>query len=152
MWTARDRALALRAAHGVGGVPSDAQLDRILAAEGLTVEVDWPFGGRVREVYSAGLLGIRAGLPRGWVRWLKGHGLGHHLLHRGNHLYARDGLHLWQRQELEAELFAGALLLPEPPLAPATFPELADHAEVPVECIHAWQAATALAVEVAGPG
>ncbi|HEV8633166.1 MAG TPA: hypothetical protein VG370_02830 [Chloroflexota bacterium] len=103
----------LNRTHGVDGVPSDAELDAMLAATGLAVVEGCRFTGRVREVYAAGLLGIRAGLPAGWVRWLKAHGLGHHLLHRGNHLYRRGRLHLWQRHEVEAELFAGGLLFPD---------------------------------------
>jgi hypothetical protein len=149
MLSARERAHALRAAHGLDGAPTDRQLDAILASTGLAVEADWPFTGRVREVYAAGRLGIRADLSRDWVRWLKGHGLGHHLLHSGNHLYVRDGLYLWQRQELEAELFAGTLLLAGAAVSCRSLDELARRAEVPLSCVHTWQAASLLAEELA---
>jgi hypothetical protein len=96
----------------------------------------------VREVDAAGLLGIRAGLAAGWVRWLKAHGLGHHLVHRGNHLYAEGKLHLWHRQEIEAELFAGELFLADLVGTPLTLNELAAAARVPLECVYSWQAAS----------
>jgi hypothetical protein len=81
------------------------------------------------------------------VRWLKCHGLGHHLLHRGNRLYAEGRLYLWRRQEAEAELFAGTLLFGgagplRGPLA------LARAARVPLACARSWQAALLLAHEV----
>jgi hypothetical protein len=120
------------------GSPDDAALDALLADADLSVVEGCPFTGRVREVYAAGLLGIRAGLSSEWVRWLKGHGLGHHLLHRGNHLYAAGGLHLWQRQEIEAELFAGTLLFG--PASPIDVRRLAGTARVPPECVRSWQA------------
>lgn len=151
-----ERAEAMRRAHRLDGVVSDAALRHLLAAEGLVVFEGCPFGGRVREVYASGVLGIRAGVSPGWVRWLKCHGLGHHTLHRGNHLYVRDGLYLWQRQEIEAELFAGALLLGEQsPIQDLA--ALAEAAAVPVECVQAWQAALLSALEDrprdgAGPG
>src|SRR5689334_2413198 len=106
----RERARAVRAAHGLQEVVTDDDLARVLAGEELEVVEGCPFKGRVREIYFQGTLGLRAGLPPAWGRWLRCHGLGHHLLHKGNHLYVRDGLYLWQRQEIEAELFAGTLL------------------------------------------
>lgn len=131
----------VRARQGVRGVPDDAELDALLAAEGLDVEEGWPFTGRVREAYSAGVLGIRAGLPSGWVRWLKAHGLGHHLLHHGNHLYATGTLHRWERQEVEAELFAGTLLLADEPAPLFDLGRLAELGRVPPECVRSWQVA-----------
>jgi hypothetical protein len=145
---ARRLALDLRARHRIEGPPSEAELAATLSAAGLRVVHGCPFVGQVREVYADGLLGLRAGLAAGWVRWLKAHGLGHHLLHRGNHLFAANGLYLWQQQELEAELFAGTLLLG--PVTPLDLSGLADAAAVPPECIRAWQAASLLVRE--GPG
>jgi hypothetical protein len=136
-----ERAARVRALHGVRGVPDDAHLDALLAAEGLDVEEGWVFTGRVREAYSAGMLGIRAGLSSEWVRWLKAHGLAHHLLHRGNHLYAEGTFHLWQRHEVEAELFAGTLLLADAPPPVFNLPRLAELGRVPLECVRSWQVA-----------
>ena len=138
MLLARQRALAVRASRRVVGGPDDATLDGLLADADLTVVEGCPFTGRVREVYAAGLLGIRAGTSPEWTRWLKGHGLGHHLLHRGNHLYSAGGLHLWQRQEIEAELFAGTLFFG--PASPLDISALAEMAAVPRECVRSWQA------------
>jgi hypothetical protein len=147
VWSAQQRGLAVRAAHGLGGVPDDRALDALLRAEGLGVHERCPFGGRLREVYLGGVLGIRAGQPAGWVRWLKCHGLGHHLLHRGNRLYAEGKLYLWRRQEAEAELFAGTVLLGD--VGPLRGPgALAREARVPLACARSWQAALLLAHEL----
>jgi hypothetical protein len=97
-------------------------------------------------VYADGVLGLAAGLSREWARWLKAHGLAHHLLHRGDHAYARAGLYLCQQQELEAELFAGTLVLGAVS-SPAGLPALAAAARVPLACVHSWPAALALAHE-----
>jgi hypothetical protein len=148
MWEAERRAVRLRAVYGVAGPIDDRDLDAIVAAAGLVVEGGWPFVGRVREVYAVGRLGIRRGLSPEWVRWLKGHGLGHHLLHRGNHLYVRGGLHIWRRHEVEAELFAGTLLLPSVVDPGVGFTELGRRARVPAECVLSWQAALACAHQV----
>lgn len=79
----------------------------MIAAAGLVVVEGCPFRGPAQEVNAHGLLGIARGLPRLRVRWLKAHGLGHHVLpHRGNHTYAAHKMYLWVQQELEAELFA----------------------------------------------
>jgi hypothetical protein len=137
----------LNRTHGVDGVPGDAELDALLAAAGLAVVEGCRFTGRVREVYAAGLLGIRAGLAPGWVRWLKAHGLGHHLVHRGNHLYAEGKLHRWRQQEIEAELFAGELFSADLAGTPLTLEGLAAAAGVPVACVRSWQAASIYAHE-----
>ena len=129
---ARERALALRAARGLDGPPDDARLDALLAAEGLAVVERCPFRGRAREVYVDGVLGIRRGLPPEWVRWLKAHGLAHHLLHHGNHAYADGTFYLWARQEAEAELFAGTLLFGA--AGPLDLAGLAERAGVPPSC------------------
>lgn len=136
---ARERALALRTAHHLDGPPNDAALDALLAAEGLAVVARCPLHGRAREVYVDGVLGLRRGLPRAWVRWLKAHGLAHHLLHHGNHAYADESLYLWARQELEAELFAGTLLFGA--AGPLDLAGLAEGAGVPAECARSWQTA-----------
>lgn len=140
MGPARELALAFRERHGLKGAPTDRQIDRLLRAAGLEVERRWPFVGRVREVYAAGTLAIGRGQPPEWVRWLKCHGLGHHLLHRGNHLYAGDGIHMWQQQEIEAEMFAGTILLEGVEGAGPSLRRLAELARVPIECVHSWQA------------
>jgi hypothetical protein len=147
VWVAQERGLAVRAAHGLRGPPDDRALDALLAAEGLPVIERCPFGGRLREVYLAGVLGIRAGQPPGWVRWLKCHGLGHHLLHHGNRLYAEGKLYLWRRQEAEAELFAGTLLFGG--VGPLRgLDALAREARVPLACARSWQGAILLAHEI----
>lgn len=148
MTRARQAAMELRRRHGIDGLMDEELLDRVAGAERLEIEEGWPLRGRVREVYCAGMLAIRGGLEAGWVFWLKAHGLGHHLLHRGNHLYVRDGLHLWQRHEMEAELFAGTLLLGAArPLTDLAM--LSATAGVPRECVLSWQTACLLVDEEA---
>lgn len=90
------------------------------------------------------MLGIRAGLSAEWTRWLKAHGLAHHLLHHGNHAYADGTFYLWAPQEVEAELFAGTLLFGD--ASPLDLRGLAERAHVPAACVASWQAA-ALSVE-----
>jgi hypothetical protein len=146
VWRARERGLTVRAAHSLFGAPDDRALDALLRAEGLAVVERCPFDGRLREVYLGGVLGIRAGQSTGWVRWLKCHGLGHHLLHHGNRLYAEGKLYLWRLQEAEAELFAGTLLFGAAgPLR--GLDTLAREARVPLVCAQSWQAALLLAHE-----
>lgn len=147
MRSVRERALALRAAHGLVGSPDDRALDALLAAAGLRVVERCPLVGRLREIYMGGVLAIRAGQPRSWVRWLKAHGLGHHLLHHGNRLYAEGPLYLWEQQEAEAELFAGTLMFGDRgPLC--RLGDLAAEARVPTACARSWQGALLLANEL----
>ena len=148
MQPAQERARRLRSTIRLKGAPDDRALDALLAGSGLAVLERCPLPGPVREVYAAGLLGIRAGLSPEWVRWLKAHGLAHHLLHRGNHLYAEGKLYLWHRQEIEAELFAGELFFADLVGAPLTLDGLAAAARVPLACVHSWQAASVYAHEV----
>ena len=144
---AQERARRLRAAHRLRGPPDDRALAALLAGAGLAVLERCPLPDRVREAYAAGLLGIRTGLAPEWVRWLKAHGLAHRLLHRGNHLHAAGKLHLWHRQEIEAELFAGELFLADLVGTPPTLNDLAAAARVPLACVHSWQAASIDAYE-----
>ncbi len=129
----------LRKRYGVEGVPSDEQLAVITQGERLIV-VPWRFESDLKELYCDGYLAIRSDLPRPWHRWLTAHGLMHHLIHVGNQL---DGPCLAvAKQERMADIAAGYLLWYEhavnghrQPLMPW---QLAEIAEVPVECVRRW--------------
>jgi hypothetical protein len=130
------RGLEAREMLGLRGVLTDAEVRVALAAAGLRVLEGCPFVGRVHDVYVAGVVGIREGLSPGWVRWLKCHGLGHHLLHPTDRLYEHH--ELWLRREAEAELFAGVLLFGEVPGPTLDAAALAAAADVEVECVRRW--------------
>jgi hypothetical protein len=89
-------------------IPVDLQ--RLVSELGLEV-VAFPFRGRLKEVIIDGVIGVRPGLPRPWLRWLVAHAIGHYVLHVGTSFY----LESWQwvnhaRDERQAEEFAAWLL------------------------------------------
>jgi hypothetical protein len=93
------------------GLEPGGSLRPLVQALGLEV-VPWRFAGRVREVIVDGVVGVDAGAPRPWARWLVAHAAGHHLLHTGSSLY----LDSWRwversKAERQAEEFAAGLLL-----------------------------------------
>ena len=103
----------------------DASSDLTPALSGLNLEViPWRFEGRIREVIFQNAIGIDAGLPDAWQRWLTAHAIGHHLLHAGTSLYLAS----WQwvnrnKDERQAEEFAAGLLVP-----PSAMANAGDHA------------------------
>jgi hypothetical protein len=107
-----ERAGELRRRYGISHLErvDDDSLEAVCAGERLDVEAA-DFAGDVLEVYAApaGRLGLRRGLARPLRRWLTGHGLGHHLLHRGSG-FSSDAAAVAQR-ERAAELFAGWFFL-----------------------------------------
>ena len=55
------------------GVPVDLRL--LVAVLGLEV-VQFPFGGRIKEVIIGRTIGVQPGLPRRWFRWYIAHAIG----------------------------------------------------------------------------
>jgi len=101
---------------GLSGLLTDRGLSALLAATGMHVVEGCPFAGRVREVYVAGVLGLGSQLTPAATRWLTCHGLGHHLLHQGNHLCT--DARVFRQQDAEAEAFASALIFGDTSLEP----------------------------------
>ncbi len=75
-------------------------------------------------------------LPAPERRWVLAHELGHAALHVGNILVLSDSVWL-RRQDRQADLFAGAYLLGEPPVA-AEPRALAWETGLPVDRVHWW--------------
>lgn len=149
METARRVAAAMRAVYGWCGTPCWEQLLRAASDAGARVDADADLPEPIREVYVNGLRGIeslialRRGLRRPWQRWLLAHGLGHCLLHEGNHMYLEtiDQCYWVERQEREAEVFAGALIfgdLPRPIAGVGDVLDLAEWADVPLTVTLRW--------------
>jgi len=147
-------AQTLRRLHAIAAVPSDDDLHALTRRYRLRVLEEPRLANlpRIRELYlqqpgrRGGFLLLRPGLTRPWRRWLTAHGLVHHLLHAGNHLFASD-MPAWaaRRQETQANTAAGYLfwahlaeIAPEM-VPPVEAPELAELAEVPVSCVEGWR-------------
>lgn len=97
----------------------------------------FPFRGRVSEALAGRTIGIRQGLPRRHQRWLTLHAIGHHLMHKGNHLGIRDWAMI-ARYEREAELFTGYVYLWGTWGTMETW-ELAEHHQIPERYIRRWE-------------
>ena len=124
----------LRTRFGLGPRPvEDAQLVAIARSLGLCVQerdlVD------VREVWASDLLVINSRLPREQRRWLLAHGIGHHALHIGN-LFVLPTATI-ARQEREADLLAGAMLLGDSARR-MDRAELAAYHQLPEEALTRW--------------
>lgn len=139
-------AMGVRARYGLRGSPSDEDLEAICAGVGLRVECECPeLVGRVQELVFGNNLCLAQGLTRRERRWLMAHGLGHWLMHEpGAHFFVRDRTIVQDRQEWQAELFAGWLMLAESPIPPLGRIQregvagLAEWAEVPYRSVHVW--------------
>ncbi len=113
---------------------TESALDEALAAEGFQV-IETPADLPVREFRRGKVIGIRADQPSSWRVWLKAHALGHCLLHRGDQDQFSNQV-LLRKQEREADLFAGWLLIGD--LWCESVWELAEERGVPVECVERW--------------
>ena len=106
MKRAQRKALELRRKLGLHGRVDAEAVANIL---GLDV-VPWPM--QVQEEIQMGrYIGVAERLDARWRRWVIAHGIGHWLLHPGNHLWIRDHTSLGSLYEREAEDFARALLM-----------------------------------------
>lgn len=142
-----ERLAALEIRRGRGLTTSPPTWDDLIVMAtdaGAVVDLDQPFVGQVREVYSHGSIGIRAGMEPCWRRWCLAHGLAHHVLHpRANHLFlgrGSDNYHV-RRHEVQAEMFAGYLLFGElldPPPGVHDVLGVALWADVPFLCAMRW--------------
>lgn len=106
-----------------------------------TQTVIFPLTGRLREVVIEDYIFIKNGLTSPWRRWLRAHAFAHILLHVGNQvIIAQTNPLLYNRQELQADLFAGYLLVGDPlRFGPdATLHDIAAWATVPEECLLRW--------------
>ena len=106
MTRAQSRAADLRRELGLRG-----RVDAEFVANYLGFEVvPWPF--RVlQEIQVADAIGVAERLDPSWRRWMIAHAMGHSLLHPGNHVWMQEHTSFDARIELEAEEFAGALLI-----------------------------------------
>ena len=106
---AEDRARELREQFELGEVVENVDLEAICAV----FDIDLAFGedlpAELPELYVDGRIALRKGLSEEEERWYIVHGLGHHVLHRGNRFHADT--FVLAKKEREAELFAGHLLL-----------------------------------------
>ena len=109
-------------------------LEGILTALGLKV-LEFRLAGRLKEIYLGKHIVLKESLSPFEKRVLIAHALGHHFLHKGNHLYFAERGYIWnRRQEYEAEVFAAYLLIPEEVLnnlPHLSLWELAKHLKVP---------------------
>lgn len=110
---------AVRLSHGISGVASEEDVDRVIEAHGITVHERHPFVGRVKGLLIDDHIFIRSGLRSGERAAIKAHELGHFVLHDGNGLYLKMPKHrlIGHRRERQAQLFAGALILGSPAAA-----------------------------------
>lgn len=136
MGVAQQRALEVRAKSKLGDNISDDELERLLKRHRLSV-CFYPFAGRVVEIWHGNVLALKTGQTRAWERWLMGHGLGHHLLHRGNR-FLLPTLSL-AKMERQADVFAGWLFLAQTWQRMAPW-ELAEYHCLPEDRIKRWVA------------
>lgn len=111
MIKAQKRARQVLRKYNLTTAPIDLQI--IIDGEELTLD-EWPFHGRVKEVYLGDSIGIDQNADPKKQRELIAHALGHHFLHTGNHLYfERHDQFSTFMQEHEAQCFAAELLMPK---------------------------------------
>lgn len=135
MSIAKEAALDLREFFVIRGTLSDERLDGVLVDFGIElVLVDNSY--RFREVLNGSLLILNRHTTRPWRRWLKGHALGHFLLHRGNQLEYQNTW-LIAKQENQAEEFCGWFFLADCWRAMPVW-ELAEYATLPEPRIRMW--------------
>jgi hypothetical protein len=137
------RGLHLRSEFGITGISSEDEVDAVLGAHGIEVGPPMPFRGRIRGVLLGDMIYLRGSLERGERTVVKAHELGHHLLHETSAFYMNTPLHvgLGSRQEREAHLFAGALVLGRPPASTEGVADLMQdgwHAGVPASFLFEW--------------
>lgn len=132
MGLAKDRALDLRERFGLRDRVSGRMLDAIVRQLRLEVRIR-PLGG-VHEVYLGQCIALNASLTVRDRRWLVPHGLAHHLFDCGNQ-FSVDWIRR-AKSERRAELFAGWLLMGDPPALSAL--QLAEFHELPHERVARW--------------
>ena len=110
MIKAQKRARQVLRKYNLTTAPIDLQT--IIRGENLILD-QWSFHGRVKEVYLGDSIGIDQTSDPKKQRELIAHALGHHFLHKGNHLYF-EGMDQFTvfKQEHEAQCFAAELLMP----------------------------------------
>lgn len=134
MTLAESAAIRFARKHTLRHPITEEALDAALIAEELRV-IDVPTGLPLEEFRKGKTIGIRADQPASWRLWLKAHALGHYLLHRGDQFNDCDEVRL-ARQEREADLFAGWLLIGD--VWCESVWELAEERGIPVECVQRW--------------
>lgn len=128
-------ALSVREAFAIRGVPNDGDLERVLDALNLDIaECDLP--GDLSEVLTDGLVVLRPGLAGGRRRWALAHAIGHALGHAGNQ--ARIDRQVRWRQERQADVFAGWLLLAGSVDVAWSAWDLAQQADMPMALVVQW--------------
>lgn len=110
MKNARKRARQIVRKYNLCTAPID--LYKIIDNEYLTLD-ERVFQGRVKEMYVGDSIGILQSATPRKKRELIAHALGHHFLHRGNHMYFEENDQFTKfKQEHEAQMFASELLMP----------------------------------------
>lgn len=110
-------AVQLRERGHIRGTASEDDLRELVTADGMDVVDRWGFRSRrLRAMHVDGTIYLSHRLDRGWRLALTAHEYGHAVMHPGNHLYLAvpQLVHLRNRQEREAQVFAGTLLLGYP--------------------------------------
>jgi len=111
-------------------------LQTIIEGENLMLD-EWNFHGRVKEVYLGDSIGIDNSVDHKKQRELIAHALGHHFLHKGNHLYFEtNDQFITFKQEHEAQCFAAELLMPREMLTcrkNLSVEKVADYFNVPID-------------------
>ena len=123
---AKDKGRLLRAKHGLTGAVDVGAL-----AEVLRLRVDsWDLPAEeLHEAIRGRNIAVAAGLKATGHRWAVAHGIGHWVLHPGNHLWLRAQSMLAIPYERQAEEFAYGLLVDEAEAATERLPTLAHVAD-----------------------
>jgi hypothetical protein len=108
------RALEARARLRIEGVATERQVDAAIAAAGLDLREDRPYGGRVQGRLFRDTVCVRRDLWPDQRRVVKAHELGHHALGHaegGFYVRAADGR---TDAEVDAQVYAWTLLIGRP--------------------------------------
>lgn len=114
MLTAVRRALQIRAEHGIVGVATRAQVEAVVAGQGLELWTEEPFAGRVWGAFSDGVIGVRRRLLPGTQLMVVAHETGHAVLGHAAGLYRTGRPRRLVGVEAQAHIFAWTLLLGAP--------------------------------------
>lgn len=140
--TPEERAHALVAKHGITRAP--VNVESIAIAEGIQVArsgvTNAAVVGFLLHEDGRTIIGINSRRSPRRQRLIIAHSLGHWVLHRGRHLTIDHDMRLanadavptcaTRAEDADANRFAGALLMPEPLLAPAVAHEVATGLDV----------------------
>jgi hypothetical protein len=139
MHTALRIAESLRSDYRIQGIASEDEIERVLTDQGLVCQLSRRLRGRLKGYLYHTTVRVRASLARPERAFVEAHELAHHVLGHGNALYLAVPSRrlMLNKEEVQATLFAGALMMGTPRMGPHFDGRLHDayDAGIPLDCL-----------------